>query len=143
MSFIKSFALAGLLLFLLQGCEISPVKGSFYPEEILGEKIVFYTLNSNVPEGSRRIKKETLYYFHRDGTFSSTLDGDPFEKGTFSYRLIGKTNKAILTLHHESEEGRYNYSISMTYASAYAGNWELDSDSSKIHKEVGSFRFLK
>lgn len=133
-----------ILLLPLASCSNS-VKRSYFPGEVIGEHIAFYTVNSELPSNQYLIAKDFLYVFNRDGSYRGTLDGDLHELGTHDYTLKDNSNQADLVMHFTDHHESYSYNIQMTYESAYAGTWEITYTNGPNHglKEMGTFRFIK
>lgn len=130
------------LVFLLLSSCYPTNKRSYYPEDILGERIAFYSENKNPCQPRRYRERDFLYEFHTDRTFIVNLNGDVHQSGTFYYNLKG--DQATLMIYTQDKSDDYSYEIEMTYESAYAGRWMIkeSSDPSMTTNEKGTFRFI-
>lgn len=142
---LKRLLLIALLFLPLFSCSQTSKRGSYYPEDIVGERVAFYTLNSDLPGNQYLLAKDYLYTFSGDGSYTGSFDGNLHELGRHSYKLLAHSNQADINLISSDEKDPFSYTIHMTYDSAYAGSWEITytSESRKGLKEMGTFRFIK
>lgn len=142
---LKRLLFIALLFLPLFSCSHSPKRGSYFPEDISGERVAFYTLNSDLPSHQYYLAKDYLYTFCRDGSYSGTFDGNLHELGTHSYQILNDSNRADLKLSSSNAKEPFSYTIHMIYDSAYAGSWEITyvSETRKGLKDMGTFRFIK